>query len=310
MDLNIEKDKTVLTHANYQDRQSILTTFRFKPCLSESSIERLNQASKKHISIEGKDLYVLDGFFLDLEGDEMRLVCKNLDFEVPVCAKTENIGKFAFKSRSMNNRGRWQLFSQPPNPFREFYQLLGTLACHLDIEIALHPWFLRGEVSSLPAFVVNYHEGMSAEDEYGDKHCDYEPEKGVCFGIPNLYSKEKELHKSNFVNGAVGKPLLVTAMLYSTSHEYDPKYGMGTAFYENGGKKVFSSDCIDMRLVLFEGDILHGVEKSDIPEGLDVWRISYVFKLTMNPSHSSQDIKAELKKLILKHTEINSKTNF
>ncbi|CCB89512.1 hypothetical protein SNE_A16350 [Simkania negevensis Z] len=119
----------------------------------------------------------------------------------------------------------------------------------------------------------------------------------ICFAIPVLHKSEQEFHKTNFVNGDVGKPLLLTAML-STSEKYLPEYGLGTAYYDHSGKKVFSSDCIDMRLILFEGDIMHGVEASHLPEK-GAWRISYVFKLLLNPKQSSQNIKESLKKLLL-----------
>jgi len=298
MDPLFHTGKAVLTESSYDAHESILTTFHFKPGLFESTERRLKEAHKLHLIIEGKDLYVLDNFFSEEEEKMMRQISQSLDLEVPVFGATKSLGKVQSKVRCMNNRERWKLFSNPPEPFQELYRLFGFFSEKFHAEVSTQPWVLSSESSSLPAFVVNYHEELSHEDERGYKHCDYNPEKGVCFAIPNLHTQERGFHKLNFVNGDVGKPLLLTAMLYSTSEKYHPEYGLGTAYYDHTGKKVFSSDCIDMRLVLFEGDIMHGVEASHLPaEG--AWRISYVFKLLFNPKSPTQNIKESLKELIL-----------
>ncbi|WP_420422388.1 hypothetical protein [Simkania sp.] len=301
MDPLFHTSKAVLNQSSYDAHKSILTTFHFKPGCHELTQARLREASKLHLLIEGKDLYVFDGFFSEAEEREMREISENLDLEVPVFGPTETLGKLENKVRWMDNPGRWKLFSNPPGPFQELYRFFGFLAEKLQVDVSTQPWMLCSESSSLPAFVVNYHEAMSVEDERGYKHCDCEPEKGVCFAIPNLHANERGFHKTNFVNGDVGKPLLLTVILYSTSEKYLPEYGLGTAYYDQSGKKVFSSDCIDMRLVLFEGNIMHGVEASHLPEK-GAWRISYVFKLLLNPKDGSQNIKESLKKLLLSDT--------
>ena len=73
---------------------------------------------------------------------------------------------------------------------------------------------------------------------------------------------------------------------------------MGTGFYEENGELAFRANCTHMRLVLFEGDIFHSIEESKIPENVQTWRVSYVFKLIFNPRQNEQHLKDSLKSLL------------
>jgi hypothetical protein len=51
------------------------------------------------------------------------------------------------------------------------------------------------------------------------------------------------------------------------------------------------ADCRNMRIIFFEGDIFHSMEESRIPDNVKTWRVSYVFKMVMNPREKDQNIK-------------------
>ena len=63
---------------------------------------------------------------------------------------------------------------------------------------------------------------------------------------------------------------------------------MGTIFCKKNGEIASKADCRHMRFVLFEGDILHSIEESKIPPEVSTWRVSYVFKLIINPRAESK----------------------
>ena len=203
----------------------------------------------------------------------------------------------------MNTKERWTLFANPPAPIQEIHKFLSLLAYRLDADITTMPWELchptAGSPAVNPSVIVNYHnEGVSkASMDYG-KHQDCKPEKGIFFGIPVLYKKANELHETHFVNGTTGKPWLVSLMLYSYSDEFSPEYGMGTVFYQANGELVGKVNCINGRLVLFEGDIFHSPEESKIPPDRKPWRISYVLKLIVNPKKENQNLKEDFLKLL------------
>jgi len=61
---------------------------------------------------------------------------------------------------------------------------------------------------------------------------------------------------------------------------------------EKDGKLAVKANCVNMRIVIFEGDIFHSIEESKIPDEVKTWRISYVFKLIVNPKEKNQNVKA------------------
>jgi hypothetical protein len=192
----------------------------------------------------------------------------------------------------MNGKERWQFFSNPPTAIREVYKLFGTLAHQLNADVTTLPWELCDSSShGSPAVIANKLEEASLESRELGKHQDCNPASRVSFGIPILYSQEKEHHPNQFANGAPGKPWLISVMVYTHAEEFLPDYCLGTVFYHNNGKVALRANCLNMRLVLFEGDIFHSIEESKIPSGTKTWRISYVFKLILNPREKHQDIK-------------------
>ena len=295
----VTKEATSLVNLNYNHPRTILTKFRFEPEVSESSDLRLRKSLINKRSVEGKDIYLIDDFFSKDEGQEMRNFYERADFEVPVFSSRSSQEKNEKPSFSMNGKDKWKFFSLPPSPIQELYRLLALIAHDLHVDVTTHPWSLSSETCNAPAFVVNYHREISEESAKIGKHRDYNTQKGVPFGVRKLYAEKEELHQQRFINGEQGKPWLITAMLYSTSEGFLPGYGMGSGYYKGNGEKAEVSECLDMRLIFFEGDVIHGVEKGNIPKGENPWRISYVFKLMLNPKEENQNIKKEFSSFML-----------
>jgi hypothetical protein len=192
----------------------------------------------------------------------------------------------------MNSKERWQFFSNPPQPILELYNLFGMVAHCLGAEVSTLPWELcDANRNGSPAVIGNFLDEASQESMELGKHRDCDPTSRVPFGIPILYHQENKFHPSSFTNGDVGKPWVISVMLYATDEVFLPEYRLGTAFYNQRGEPAFRADCLHMRLVIFEGDIVHSIEASKIPTPVKTWRVSYVFKLVLNPQNPNQSIK-------------------
>jgi hypothetical protein len=128
------------------------------------------------------------------------------------------------------------------------------------------------------------------------KHRDYHPSEGVPFTIPCLYAPGD--HPARFENGSTGKPFLLSLMLYVAEENFQPDFGMGTVFYSEQGQLLMRAECRPMRLILFEGDIIHSIESSRLPAAIETWRISYVFKLIVNPKRADLSLKQQLREVL------------
>lgn len=203
----------------------------------------------------------------------------------------------------MNTKERWNLFSTPPPSIHELHKLLKFLSLQLKTEITTAPWELcHQEKAATPSVIINFHTEVSTETMQLGKHRDSHPEKGVFYGIPILYKEGTEFHENCFENGAPGKPWIVSVMLYAASEHYLPEYRMGTVYYKTDGEMAIKTNCFDGRFVLFEGDIFHSVEESNIPSETKLWSISYVLKLVINPKEANQSVKKMFSQILQDHS--------
>lgn len=289
--MKIRKESTTLINDAFDPAKSVPLVFHFEPCLFSSSEERLKNCSIRHQSVESKDIYIIDDYFFSSEKAGMRAFSQSAPFSKLIYGSKEGRDRGEKPARSMTGKERWGLFAAPPPVIGEFFKLLSTLSVQLDGEITTLPWELcKGTISS-PALATNFLEEVSQESTDLGIHDDYSTEEGISFGIPVLYANEKQFHPSRFVNGEAGRPWLISAILYSADEKFRPEYGMGTLFYNKDKKQAFRTDCVDLRIALFEGDILHSIEPSHFPPNTATWRVSYVFKLIMNPKRVDQSMK-------------------
>lgn len=288
----VHKDNLVLLNDHYKNPNTSLLIFRFEPQPFIATQNRLQGSQIKYASIEGKDLYLIDQFFQEDEGKEMQTFSKTAPFSRNSYGSPEAIERGEKPARSMNGKERWQFFSQPPAAINELYKLFGLFAHKLNADITTLPWELCDpSAHGSPAVIANKLEEATRESMDLGKHQDCNPEGNVPCGIPVLYDPG-ELHPAQFINGAPGKPWLISVMVYTTDEEFRPEYCLGTAFYQKDGKLVVKANCLNMRIVIFEGDIFHSIEESNIPDEVKTWRISYVFKLIVNPKEENQNVKA------------------
>ncbi len=294
-----EKDSVTLLNDRYNTPNTSLLLFHFEPHPYVSSDLRLKDCSIQHNSIEEKDLYIFDQFFLESESANLRTYSKNATFSRSSYACQESREKGEEPARSMNNKEKWEFFAKPPQPIKEVYKLLGMFANRINADISTLPWDLCDQSICASAVATNKLERASKESMEMGKHEDFNTEKGIPFGIPILYEKEKTFYPGNFINGAPGNPWLVSLMVYATEDNFlIPEYGLGTIFCKKDGEIAAKADCCHMRFVLFEGDILHSIEESKIPPEISTWRVSYVFKLIINPREANQSMKTAFHELL------------
>lgn len=295
-----ESDFVILTNDLYRTPNTSLMLFHFEPHVYLSSKSRLNYASIVRTPVEGKDVYLFDDFFSLDESALMRDFTTNATFSRSSYGSAEGKEAGEKAARSMNNKEKWEFFIKPPQPIKEIYKLLSTLAQELNADITTLPWDLCDQKLCASAVATNRVESATKESMEMGKHEDFNTEKGLPFGIPILYAKENEYYPSNFVNGDPGKPWLVSFMLYVTEENFEcGSYGLGTVFYTKNGVLSTRADAKHMRFVIFEGDILHSIEESHIPPDVHTWRVSYVFKLIINPrSNEEGSMRTKLAKLL------------
>ncbi len=297
----VRKSLAVLLDDYYANDKTSLLTFHFEPASFSSSLDRLKSCSIKHASIDNKDFYILDQFFLEEEEEEIRELFEKASYSRFSYGSLESIDKGEKPGRSMNNQERWSLFSRYPPAIREVYKLFSTLADQMNADLMTLPWELCHGKASAPSIITNYHEEITEESMLNGKHQDCNPQGMISFGIPLLYGQEGEFHDRQFINGDTGKPWMISLMLYSTSKDFLPsEYQMGTVFYHDDGQEALKAHCVNTRMVLFEGDISHSTDVSKIPSEKKVWRTSYVFKLVMNPKKKEQNLKEDFRSLMQK----------
>ncbi len=293
-----EKDYVTLTNPKYDTPGTSLLVFHFEPQKGENAERQLAQAKIQIDSIDGKDVYSIDGYFSEKISDQMREISRNASFSRKSYGSLEGKEKGESPAQSMNNQEKWEFFAKPPQAIEELYGLFGLIGSKLDAKVSTLPWDLCDAKLCASAFATNRLERCSSESMNTGKHTDYDPVKGLPFAIPILSSEEKKYHPSNFINGEAGKPLLVSAMLYVTEDNFCPEFGLGTIFCENSGEVAKRLNCQHMRICIFEGDILHSIEKSNIPDNIHTWRISFVFKLMINPNRLNVDLKNKLREIL------------
>jgi len=301
-----EKESVVLVSERHRNLNTSPLLFHFEPEPYASSLLRLKACHIEHIAIQGKDLYIFDDFFLEEERRALQLYSHQASFGRTSFASDESREKGEMPALSMNNKEKWEFFAKPPQPIKELYKFLGFLSAVLDADVSTLPWDLCDGKITASAVATNLVKESSKETMELGLHEDSSPEEGLPFTLPVLYSQTKEHHPHQFVNGEKGKPWLVSLMLYATEEKFIPsEYGMGTLFCHQDGTRAAVAASRPMRFVLFEADIIHGIEESKLPSDVKTWRISYVFKLVLNPRRPNQSLKSAFYELLKKdHPEL------
>jgi len=293
-----DNESIKLMNEKYNTPKTSLLLFHFDPHPFISSKSRLKECSIQHSSVENKDIYLFRDFYMKDESRDMQDYSRNATFSRSSYGSQESKEKGEEPARSMDNKEKWVFFAKPPQPIKEIYKFLSLLSLELNADISTLPWDICDEKLCASAVATNRVERSSKESMEMGKHEDFNTEKGLPFGIPILYSKEQAYYPCNFINGSEGNPWLVSFMLYATAENFKSSYGLGTVFCKKNGEITTRVPCEHMNFVIFEGDILHSIEESTIPADIHTWRVSYVFKLLINPKVPNKSMKEELRKLL------------
>ncbi|WP_068470238.1 hypothetical protein [Candidatus Protochlamydia phocaeensis] len=292
-DFNLRPDQAVLANELFNNANTNMLIFHFQPHPFPAIKEKLQESSVQHAAIEERDIYILDDFFAYQTSQDLRTFTEQAEFSKRTFASYTSREGGEEPARAMDKRERWNFFTNPPQAIQEVYQLLGLFAYSIGADIATQPWNICYEDACLSAVATNRLESVSSDTMTKGKHDDYCPEEGIPFEIPILYPSEKSYHPTQFINGSPGRPWLVTLMVYVAEENFKPEYGMGTIFCQSNGEIALREECRHMRMVLFEGNIVHGIEESRIPPDRKTWRVSYVYKLTFNPKQEGQSVKKD-----------------
>lgn len=291
----IHKESISLTSECYNTPNTIPLAFCFEPILT------LNRNfTLEHHAIDGKDLFVLHGYFSDQEGQSLREFSETTSFSQKIYGSAESTDYGEIPAKMMNGKERWQFFAQPPSAINALFKLFSFLSHKMDAKVLTLPWCLSDQKTSSNCVATNFLTENAPKSAKLGKHQDYNPESGLAFAIPCLYSSEEKSHPNRFANGAEGRPLMITVMVYATAENFHSDYGMGTLFYDREEKEI-KIDCRHMQIVFFEGDIWHTIEESRIPQGLESWRVSYVFKLIFNPKKKKPSLRNALYEQLRSH---------
>jgi hypothetical protein len=107
------------------------------------------------MSVEDKDIYIFDGFFLSQDGDNLRKASIDSGFSRDIYADHESQEQGEEPSRAMSNKEKWMFFSHPPLAVTDLFRFFCHLAEQLDVEISTLPWELCDENICAPAFATN-----------------------------------------------------------------------------------------------------------------------------------------------------------
>ena len=177
--------------------------------------------------------------------------------------------------------------------------------------------YAEGKIKELKEKIKSIKEQMDCADEAQiahvfhpevNKKVNYTALKSRLFSYQNSLEKaenevidlekaeQKTYHPTLFFNGDSGRPLIMTLILYTTTADFKPQYDIGTSFFSETHKRNGSfSNCEHMRIILFRGDISHSISASKMMN-INASRVSWVFKLVMNPTKATQNIQNDLER--------------
>ena len=305
--MELLKKKFVATNEIYDQEKSSLLYFLFPSSFCANIDSRLKKSSVIHKKLNNQHVYCIDGFFDLFEADVLAKFSAESIFSDLSYGTLEAAALGEKPSMTLNAQERWNFFIQPPNPIKVIYSLFSHLARVLDIEISTMPWMLFNGIAGSCAVIANKVLSVKQESTIKGKHKDVDPTKKLAFETPCLYG-DKPFTGSQ-INGQTGYPYYLTVMVYSNASNFNENYEMGTSFFFQDGKMI-QAICRNMRIVIFEGDIFHSIGASNFSEDIDTWRVSYVFKIILNPKSPTQNIVDLLMEFFKNQNYFNSNQSY
>jgi hypothetical protein len=252
-----------------------------------------------------KSAWIFDHLFSEEESDDLRKFAEAKNYPVEVFANATSARNGEKPAQSLKFEDTYEVVTFANcAEIQTIQAIFASIGKKMQATVSLQPWKAcekrRERIVCAEAVVTNRVEEISKEASDLGWHADYNPAKGLFFGITMLGKPNHELYRTPFENGAKNCPWLISAILYIAAKNFkQDEWKMGTIF-KSETSTPYRVSAKHARLILFEGDALHSMEKSEIPSGETTWRVSFVWKLIIRPNqpdHSSS-LKSEFTKLI------------
>lgn len=292
-----ESEDRVLFNSNHEQR-SFRWLVKFLASPNPSTIQRINGIYLKSTTIEEKQIFEIEDFFSIKELENLREVL-NYDYSLPLFAsrEAELAGEIPTKALSLRV-ARDSLILKPCLAIKEVLKFLGVLSHLLKAEVLLFPIQIQSNSSKVRvrSLTTNFLSSMSEENSLTGLHRDYEPQKGMPF---QFLKTNKTTFANKFINGEKGQPWLISLIIYATDLEFtEENRGLGTIFYSEDQKLSYNCSCKHGKIVLFEGDILHGISPSKDTSSL-LSRVSLVYKVAFLPETDEQSVRDDFQKVFV-----------
>lgn len=244
---------------------------------------RLMNARVEHEVFGGSMFNIIDGFITAQEGSSLQKLFYREKFFTGETTFHWNNKNSPEKVSSLSNKQLAKFFTHPPEQFEQLYPLFAYLGEQLDAAVTTHPW----RVQNNSTFVGNF-----LKHSYGKKmlHLDYNPKNPTDYRFPKQFFSDDPYHSETYENGAPGQPWLCTALFYVAAENFQgEKMGMGTVALDEETSKTKTIQCKNGRLVLFEGNIPHGIGPAFFEKGeINTWRWSTSLTLAFLPKKEGQ----------------------
>lgn len=299
----LSKDNTVVMNPTVAPYVvgDLKTLFVFDQNPSGSN-ERMSRANTQFFQVGGKPVFIIDGLFTANESQESRTWVASKPFDAYSYSSRQSQEAGERPALGFNIQTSWQALESPPNFLQKVYNFLSWVSEETGLIIATQPFDIHRKL----CIVANYVESVSKTSMLTGLHTDYNPSNFNYFTVHKAFNPKKAYPLEKFQNGTPDRPFLFTLMLYLASETLQESHGMGTVLQNYKSEPTEESTCISpkhMRLVIFQGDILHGIQQSFTDEGENIWRASIVLKLFSHAREKGQDSGAiTLKNFILLST--------
>ena len=304
----LSRDKTVVLHpalAQYvPDEHKIIFVFDQNP---SGSKERMSRANTQFFQVGGKPVFTIDGLFTENESRESRTWVASKPFDGHIYSTSQSKLAGERPTLGFNTQTCLQALESPPNFLQKVYNFLSWVSKETGLIIATQPFAIRYKnLMNTLCIAANYMESVSKTSMLAGLHTDYNPSKNNFFTVHKAFNPKEAYPLNKFENGEPDHPFLFTLILYLASETLQESHGMGTILQNYESEPTEKSTCIDpkhMRLVIFQGDIRHGIQQSFTDEDENIWRASIVLKLFSHAREKGQDSGAiTLKNFILLST--------
>lgn len=256
--------------------------------------QRLSSAQMDLRYLGDKLLLQIDHFFNQSEGDELRKIFSSVSYPKRFGTDKQQQMFGEKPAKCLGEENLKYMLSNPPAAADIVHKLFAYMGAVLNVDVSTHPW------NPIYTLTNNFMNKNSKESAALGWHQDYDPSHdGTLFSLSKKLNDKTQYYPKNFKNGSPGNPMLFSIILYTTAENFKPEYGMGTKFKSPLTTLETIIPCEHMRIALFEGDLLHCIQEDFLSQGINTWRNTLVWRITLRPKGESNiSIKEAFTKFI------------